>query len=544
MFVKKTNILKIVGMALCLSSVQSVNAQDVSKEDIPSRRLHPIHLQSESADGRSVKVIKKAVGLQANAALKAEGSPRIPVVLANFSDRFFGKNDKDITNHFDLFFNGKGVEGEYTKDFGCYGSVSEYFRDQSEGKFTPKFDILGPVTLSRGYVYYGHNSGGSGRDAGYNEFREEALSLVFAMTDDWKVYDNSGNGKIDYAVIVFAGEPENYAEADPDNLWPQDGGGELRLKGGIVVSDATIMSEMFRGELDGTGISIHEMSHALGLPDFYDHNYISFGLDYWDIMDSGDNCCDGFFPCGYSAYERDFMGWKPLVDFTPTNEPQTIRLKPVTSGGEAYKIVNPANSNEYLILENRQQESWDTYIGMDRPKWKDSFGRYNHGLMVTHVNYNAPLWYTNSVNDRQNNQGITLLPADGELISAVYYTDEQEYKDYLVSLGGDLFPGRQKVTSLEPERIVWANGETADLGICNIIEGTDGTVSFTIGTREAYKQAVGISDVVSDWVSLSDAVDVYSLSGNLIRKQIRCSDAITSLNPGLYIIGGKKFVVK
>lgn len=36
-----------------------------------------------------------------------------------------------------------------------YGSVREYFKFCSEGKFTPQFDVVGPVTMSESYAYYG-----------------------------------------------------------------------------------------------------------------------------------------------------------------------------------------------------------------------------------------------------------------------------------------------------------------------------------------------------------------------------------------------------
>ena len=85
-----------------------------------------------------------------------------------------------------------------------------------------------------------------------------------------------------------------------------------------------------------------ELGHALGLPDFYDTKGKEYGLDYWDIMDTGCYCGDAYHPCGFSAYEKDFMGWRKLVELK-RDEEVSLTLMPVSAGGTGYKMKNPAN---------------------------------------------------------------------------------------------------------------------------------------------------------------------------------------------------------
>jgi M6 family metalloprotease-like protein len=117
----------------------------------------------------------------------------------------------------------------------------------------------------------------------------------------------------------------------------------------------------------------HEVSHSLGLPDQYDTNYRALGMSYWSLMDSGNYCNNGKTPCGYTSYERDFLGWRNLEIL---HESTTVRLKPLEQGGKGYKIVNEKNNDEYYILENRQPVGWD-----------NGLVKLGHGMLAMHVDY-------------------------------------------------------------------------------------------------------------------------------------------------------------
>lgn len=120
-------------------------------------------------------------------------------------------------------------------------------------------------------------------------------------------------------------------------------------------------------------------------------------------MDSGDKCFDGKCPVGYSTYELDFMKWRELKTLPLTGK-QTITLEPVSKGGVGYKLVNPDNENEYYILENRQCDGYDQYLGWARDSLRTKYGA-NTGLLITHVDYDKTAWESNTVDTEIKHQG-------------------------------------------------------------------------------------------------------------------------------------------
>ena len=63
---------------------------------------------------------------------------------------------------------------------------------------------------------------------------------------------------------------------------------------------------------------------------------------------------------------------------------------------------------------------------------------------------------------------------------------------------------------------------------------------YYIGTE----RGSGIGDVIADKAGRnSEIVDVYDITGKLVRRQVRRADAVKGLKRGIYIAGGKKYVV-
>lgn len=81
------------------------------------------------------------------------GSPKALVILVDFQDVKFKSSDPVATfNHYLNADFGTAVPSQDASVFNQedvnYGSVKEYFKECSMGKFTPQFDIVGPVTVS------------------------------------------------------------------------------------------------------------------------------------------------------------------------------------------------------------------------------------------------------------------------------------------------------------------------------------------------------------------------------------------------------------
>lgn len=420
--------------------------------------------------------VLKSIGSASTAPLPSKGSPKVPVILVQFADLKFSIADTDaaVVENYELFFNGgEGVRpGQVGHESYC--SVREYYNLQSAGQFTPEFTIIGPVTLSESYKYYGENSGSS-NDIRINAFYSEACSLaVRDFSVDWSIFDNKGNGSVSLVFFLYAGVGENSSD-DTYAIWPKESASSKT----ITYGDASVTfgafgatCELYQSWQDGIGPIVHELGHGLGLPDFYDTNYQAFGMDIWDVMDSGCYQMLGAHPCNMSAYEREFMGWSSIVPLN-ADSACTIVLEPLSSHGTAYKIVNKANSNEFLILENRQNEGLDAYFGNLSQHYADTYGR-NHGLMVSHVDFLASAWNNNRVNTTASHQRMTIVPADNDLISNCYGYDD----NWAQSLRGDLYPGCNGTTELTSYAAY--TGGTFGVTIDNIKETADGRIYVDI----------------------------------------------------------------
>lgn len=361
------------------------------------------------------------------------------VILVNFSN--LSMVTENCHDEFYQQFNQTG----YSRN-NHIGSVHDYFYDQSYGTFDLSFDVVGPVTVSRQYSYYGANSAkNSNSDLHVGQMISEACKLADDEVN-FSDYDWDGDGEVDQVYIIYAGYGE--ASGAPANtIWPHessltdrtyngDGDGPLTLDG--VKIDTYACSCELAGhsgrKMIGIGTACHEFSHCLGLPDFYDVRYNGgFGMESWDIMDSGSyNGPDrnGEVPCGYTAYERWFAGW---LTFTELNEMERIKDMPdLGTSPISYIIYNNNNHNEYFTLENRQNKRWFEYANTSRNC---------HGLLITHVDYSARAWLTNSVNTNSEHQRMSIVPADNDY--GTYYNDgtNERYVPSNEELEGDLFPG-------------------------------------------------------------------------------------------------------
>lgn len=478
----------------------------------------------------------RELGTITNAALKSIGKNKIPVVLVQFADLKFSisSNTDSIVSFYNKYCNGTNDGKNYT-GAGSAGAIKDYFIAQSDSLFMPEFDIIGPITLDSSYVHYGKDLGYR-TDVNINDFWEESMLKAIDLVNDWNLYDNDKNGSVDIVLFYYAGEGQN-GSSDSNTIWPKDW-----ISGGIVgnmkLGSYVCANELFKGEIDGIGLSCHELSHALGLPDFYDIYYNAFGMDYWDLMDSGSYCYDGKCPCGYSAYEKDFMGWRRLIELEP-DVYKNITLKPMTSGGYGYKITNKENPNEYYIIENRQNIRWDLGIGNSNKESK------HHGMMITHVDFDQNAWVGNRVNVNTLHQRLTIIPADGTLDSYIYVDNINKYKTYMESMAGDLFPGIKNVTELTGEKaFVYSQSGMMNQPITNIIEHDNGNITFDFCKCESD----GIEDnfvangiiVNGRIIQTKNRTKVYSLTGVLIGETLG-NNIPMCLDNGTYIIYNEHF---
>ena len=410
----------------------------------------------------------KGVALKAASEVPTSGSPKIPVLLVQYSDISMKHTLANFQSHYN------------TQTW----SVLQYFTDQSKGAFTPQFDIYGIYTLNNNRQYYGGNNS-SGDDQRVGRMVSDAISKA-GNNIDWSQYDNDGDGYVDACIVVYAG-PGEASGASSNTIWPcqwylsASDYGNYVTRNNTKIDKFAVFCELNGNSdsgttLDGVGTFCHEFSHCLGLPDFYPTDQSNhFGMGDWSLLHGGCYNNNGDRPCGYTAYERNFMGWITLT--TPV-EGTTYTTATVDAGGQAFKITSN-NSNEYYIIENIQKTGWNQYAPAS-------------GLLVNHVNYSATTWNNNTVNN-SNNQGMTIIPADNSLKVNYYsgYGYEYDSSDEV----GDLYPygGNNQLTSTStPAATLYNSSTNLNKPITNITKNSNNTVSFTyMGAPEQQEETGG-----------------------------------------------------
>ena len=428
------------------------------------------------------KMARRNVGSVEKALVKPIGTKNIPVLLVSFPDKQFSvaTTDKRVNDYYNDFFN-----ADYTTT-GNWGSVRQYFSDQSRGLFTPQFSIIGPVEVSKSYTYYGEDASAYSKDKYFNEMVKEAFTKSQALHADWSAFDNDKNGEVDLCIIIYAGYGQNYTHAInvTNTLWPKEM--PMRFETGTtIMSGCCSANEMHplgasgtqitSAQPEGVGVVIHEISHALGLPDLYDTKNVAFGMDKWSVMDYGMYTSNSRKPVGYTAYEREFMGWQ---EAEVVNEPTTLHIRPFALGGMGYKIVNDQNPNEYYILDNRQAQGWDTNLCTN----------CGHGMLVLHTDFNASSWNGNSVNTDKNHQRMSIIPANNSLLGS--NTPGINNTVWKNSLQGNAFPGsteNHELTDISTPAAAVFTGGLMGKPLMDIQEEADGTITVKVmplGTLE------------------------------------------------------------
>lgn len=415
------------------------------------------------------------------------GSPKALVILVEYTDVKFNSsyNAKEYFNNL--------INGSDFTEYGGTGSALQYFKDQSGGKFTPSFDVYGPVTLPKSQSYYGKNDRW-GEDQNAHLMVTDAIAIL-DPTVDFSQYDTDKDGYIDNVYVFYAGQGEaDYG--DDDTVWPHSWevteSGLVKRADGVIINRYACSNEWSLNTPDGVGTFVHEFSHVMGLPDLY--HTMSSSADYtpgsYSVMDYGPYNNDGRTPPNYSAYEKNAMGW-----FTPIMLDMrcTVSLKSIDSG--QFGLIPTDKTNEFFLFENRQLKGWDKYIP-------------NHGLLIWHIDYNQMAFLNNTVNNTRSHQYV-------DIIEACNSAGANYEKDYT-------FPGTTGKTSFTaqttPAFKFWS-GASSQYPITGI-KDVDGIVTFDVaGGGDA---PTSVESVVDDGAE----PEYYNLQGVRIANPQRGSIVI------------------
>lgn len=455
------------------------------------------------------------------------------VVLVDFKNKKFA--DGHDLEYYKNVINGKDFSDE---EEGYVGSVRDYFLAQSNGQFELDFDVVGPVTMSKNSGYYG-NDGAYQKDEKVYEMIKEACDGIQDKVN-LKDYDWDGDGEADQVFFLYAGLGQA-SGGSAGTIWPHES--ELRYWpcGVLSYSTGKINTYACANELQpetqgssryisaGIGTICHEFSHCLGFADMYDTTGGGgYGMSVFDVMDQGSYNGNGFVPCNYTAFERIYAGWVEAIEL---ESPATVKdMKSVSDYGRPFIMYNYKNTNEYFLMENRQNTGWD----------KGLYG--SNGLLIVHVNYVPSRWANNSVNSSAEKiQCCTVVNADGSRENTQY------------SLQGDLYPYEVKGVTMNDEftdesepaaKLYTKNSDNSyALGIpITQIKRSKGSISFLVCGGDANNVIDntfnGVVDGINGVTVAKKAVDnrIYSIDGRYLG-----TDA-SALSKGIYVVGGKKIV--
>lgn len=440
------------------------------------------------------------------------------LIVVEFSDTHLAAGN--TIHSFDSIANAD----EYTYN-GATGSCKKYFQDQSNGLYTPQFDVIGPVVLPQPLAYYGTDLAYEGDDRYIADLVIDACKGAQQMGVDFSNYDQDNDGNVDLVYIIYAG----FGQADggsASTIWPHawdlqsalyfnytnqteyyvksNANGDIIAQNLPKLNNKTILRYACSNELiystkarSSIGTICHEFGHVLGLADLYITVDGAIGNPKlvpgsWALMSHGNYLNNGNTPPNLSVWEKYFLGWvDPAILYA--NEHVVM-----PADGTTYRKLNrtcipsedgPLTTDTTYYLENRQMTGWDTYLP-------------GHGMLVWRVVYDAEEWYYNTPNNTTTR--FQLMSANGST-------------PYTSNLRGGArqdvpFPGKLEYTEYAPY---------AHTQLTNIQEN-EGVISFdfqntTYTNVEAPKVDVDITTI--NWYNiLGQPIDIQTYKGIAISK--------------------------
>jgi len=270
---------------------------------------------------------------------------RLGVILLEFSD---GRHNpafarKDFERM--LFSRGEYV-GRSPSGERVYGSLADYYAENSGGRFAVSGRVFDWVTLEQPREYFEEKSMGD------REARKRLLSRALELVrerDGKECLDD-----LDGLVFLYAGR-QSYLR--PKLLWPHRA--NQRVGNRSLPYYLTAEGGRYFNALN---VHVHEFGHMLGLPDQYGKKHAT-GIGKWCTM------AVGHMGAGESGPHRPFhlcvwckerLGWTSVTTISP-KEAQRLKLSAVEKDGSmVFRVLLTPDGSDALLLENRQRVGFDT----------------------------------------------------------------------------------------------------------------------------------------------------------------------------------------
>jgi len=227
-----------------------------------------------------------------------------------------------------------------------FGSMADYYREISYGKFNVEGKFVGWVEVSKKRAEY---SSGSGTSTGEKtKLLTEAMDKLLAKDgkDSLKDYDG--------VFFIYAGGrvnttrgglywPHRASVTHNGKRWPYF----IVQEGGESMNDISVFC--------------HEFGHMLGLPDLYARPEVPGmeGVGPWCAMSQQNG--QGR-PQHFSVWSKDQLGWVQPKVIDPRVK-QKIVLSPIEDNpAECLKILVRQDGSEYFLVENRKKKGFDAEL--------------------------------------------------------------------------------------------------------------------------------------------------------------------------------------
>jgi len=289
------------------------------------------------------------------------GSVKNLVVLVRFSNHTgrVQPSEADI----DILMNAPGGDPSLAPT----GSLRDVYLENSYGQMSLESTIANWTTVSNTEQYYANGNSG---DSTLWQALREALDDVDTYID-FNDFDTDHDGYIDSITFLHSGYGAEWGGNDAygtnyvDRIWSHRWAIQPSWQSneGVRVYSYHISPVVWGtsgSNIGRIGVIAHETGHFFGLPDLYDTSGSGEGIGSWGLMaNSWDFNGTQRCPPHFSPWSKVQLGW-----YTPTviSDPGQYSLNEAEFNPEVYRINAGYPSNEYLLIENRQNAGFDCTI--------------------------------------------------------------------------------------------------------------------------------------------------------------------------------------
>jgi len=338
----------------------------------------------------------------------------IPILFSDHTDR-----DLPSQEELNMLWNQKGGHPLWAGY--ANASIRDFYLSQSYGQLDIISTVVDWVTISSSESTCA--DGSSGGTNMWIQCLRQALALVDDLID-FSEFDVDEDGYIDAIAFLHSGYGAEYGGYDSfgtyytDRIWSHKwiifnantySWQPFTSDEGVIVFEYHVEPALFGktgSYITSIGVAAHETGHFLGLPDLYDTDYSSKGINRWGIMASSWGWSgNGGNPGSFCAWSKYVLGW---VKPKEIKENGTHTIQDIQSNDDVYIISDPYPSQEYILIENRQVKEVD----VEMPQG---------GLLIWHIDDSITTTNTIEGHPGQTNfphngkhYQVALLQADGE----------------------------------------------------------------------------------------------------------------------------------